>query len=108
MSGDSFQRRVALLRDAWAERRQLKSVAGVHDFEAQLQLLQTLHGWAEDALGDIAQVYGPGLALHLSPFPEAGGAGAGFSVTVGESYTVSFVLSERQRTGGPSWFVSVA
>jgi hypothetical protein len=107
MSGDSFQRRVELLRDSWAERRQLKGMASVHDFDSQLGLLGTLHTWAEDATADILAVYGNSLTMTVSPRPDASNSSQAFSVTLGESYTVTFSLTERRRMGGSRWFVSV-
>ena len=108
MSGESFQRRVALLRDSWAERRQLKGVASVHDFESQFSLLRTLHAWAEQATEDIRGVYGDELVVSLTPAPSREGPGPGFSVTVGDSYTVAFVLGESARAGGGRrWAIAV-
>ena len=107
MSGDSFQRRVALLRDSWAERRQMKGLAGVHDFDAQLDLLVTLHGWAESAVADIVAVYGDDLAISLGPVPTDSTQNPGFSVTLGDNYTVTFSLTERRRMSGMRWFVAV-
>lgn len=107
MSGDSFQRRVELLRDSWAERRQLKGLASVHDFDSQLRLLRALHGWAEDAIADIGAVYGAALSVNVSPAPSASGANPSFTVTMAENYTVTFLLNERRRAGAARWFVSV-
>ena len=107
ITGDSFQRRVELLRDSWAERRQLKGLASSHDLESQLRLLATLHGWAEEAVRDIRSVYGPGLALSLSPPPEATSGSPAFTVTVGNHYTATFMLTERRRLSGAGWFVTV-
>ena len=107
MNGDSFQRRVELLRDSWAERRQLKGLAAVHDFESQLSLLGTLHGWAEAAVADILSVYGNNLIITVSPEPVAESTSQAFSVTLGEAYTVTFSLTERRRMGGSRWFISV-
>lgn len=107
MSGDSFQRRVELLRDSWAERRQLKGLASVHDFESQFGLLGTLHTWAEEATNDVLAVYGSTLAMSVSPRPDSVNGSQAFSVTVGDSYTVTFSLTERRRMGGSRWFISV-
>ena len=107
MSGESFQRRVELLRDSWAERRQLKGLASVHDFDSQIRLLTTLHSWTEEAAADIAAVYGAALSLSVSPAPESSSSNPAFTVTIGENYTVTFLLSERRRMGGARWFVSV-
>jgi len=107
MSGESFQRRVELLRDSWAERRQLKGLASVHDFDSQFALLATLHGWAEAASADIAEIYGPSLGISVSPMPLVSGSNPAFSVSLGDNYTVTFSLSERRRMGGTRWFVSV-
>ncbi|MEO8540814.1 MAG: hypothetical protein ABI577_13825 [bacterium] len=107
MTGESFQRRVELLRDSWAERRQLKGLASVHDFESQLSLLSTLHSWAEDATADVLAVYGNTLTMNVSPPPDGKSTSQAFSVTLGESYTVTFSLTERRRMGGSRWFISV-
>lgn len=106
MSGETFQRRVAMLRDTWAERRHLKETAGAHDFASQLALLQTIYGWVEGATADIHAVYGDELPLSLSAAPAASGP-HGFSVTVAESSTVSFALSGRRRASGPTWSITV-
>lgn len=106
MSGESFQRRVELLRDSWAERRQLKGLASVHDFDSQLRLLRALHGWAEEATQEIASVYEGALAASVSPAPAPGPSPA-FTVTLAENYTVTFLLNERRRAGSARWSVSV-
>jgi len=108
MSGDSFQQRVAILRASWTERRQIKNLAGIHDFDSQLDLLLTLHNWTESATRDIAAVYGETLAISVSPAPAAATANPGFSVTIGDNYTVTFALTERRRMGGIRWFVAVS
>ncbi len=107
MSGVSFQRRVELLRDSWAERRQLQGLASAHDFESQLRLLATLHAWAETATADVLAVYGAPLTMTVSPKPDSESVSHGFSVTLGESYTVTFSLTDRKRMGSSRWFVSV-
>jgi hypothetical protein len=107
MSGESFQQRVSVLRDSWAERRHLHRLAGTHDFDSQFGLLRTLHAWAEAATADIRAIYGDELQLTLSPAPASGSASPGFSVTLGDSYTVSCVLAERPRVGGSHWSVAV-
>ncbi|MGE0599758.1 MAG: hypothetical protein AB7J35_11195 [Dehalococcoidia bacterium] len=107
MSGESFQQRVELLRDSWAERRQLKGLAGAHDFESQLGLLRTLHEWSDSAVKDIRAVYGKSLATSISPAPTGTTPNPGFSVTLGDQYTLTFSLNERRREGGSRWFVSV-
>jgi hypothetical protein len=107
VSGETFQRRVELLRDSWSERRQLGGLAGVHDFDSQFRLLLTLHGWARDATAVIERVYGPELSVSVSPAPAAGAAGPAFTVTLGENHTVSFLLTERRRVGGTRWHISV-
>ena len=107
MGGESFQRRVELLRDSWAERRQLGGVASVHDYDSQFRLLLALHAWSLDAASTIEAVYGTALSLRVSPAPLNGGANPAFTVTIGENHTVSFLLTERRRVGGPRWYVSV-
>jgi hypothetical protein len=106
-SGNSFQRRVTLLRDSWAERRQLKHLAGAHDFASQFALLRTVYGWAEDATADIQEVYGGDLNVSLSPAPLPARDGTGFSITIGNQFTVAFALAERHRGAGARWFVTV-
>lgn len=96
-----------MLRDAWAERRQLHGVAGVHDFDSQFTVLRTLHGWAEGAADEIRAVYDDGLAISVSPAPEATTRQPAFSMTVGDAHTLTFILEERPRPGGSSWFISV-
>jgi hypothetical protein len=107
MSGESFERRVETLRNSWAERRQLKGLASVHDLESQFSLLTTLHSWAETAAADIRKVYGESLAIAVSPLPRKEDVAPAFTVTLGNSYTVTFVLTERRRMAGTRWFVSV-
>ena len=106
MSGESFQRRVAFLRDTWAERRHLKRVAGATDFESQFTLLELLYGWAETAASDVRAVYRNELPVTLTPPPLANGLQV-FSVTVGHNYTVTFALTRRQRAGGTTWTIVV-
>ncbi|MBK9613107.1 hypothetical protein [Candidatus Amarobacter glycogenicus] len=60
------------------------------------------------ATRDIAAVYGETLAISVSPAPAACDGNPGFSVTIGESYTVTFALTERRRMGGIRWFVAVS
>lgn len=107
MSGETFQQRVSVLRDSWAERRQLHRLTSMHDFESQFGLLRTLHAWAEAATADIRGVYGDELQVSLSPAPEAGSATRSFSVTLGEGHTVSCVLAERAPSGGSRWSVAI-
>lgn len=107
MSGESFERRVEVLRDSWAERRQLKGLASVHDLDSQFSLLSTLHEWSEAAAADIRKVYGDSLAVSVSPLPRKEDSAPAFAVTIGNSYTVTFVLTERRRMGGTRWFISV-
>ena len=105
--GDSFVRRVEILRDSWAERRQLKGLTSVHDRESQFALLQTLHRWSEAAADDIRKVYGDALPVTVSPVPAITDPTAAFAVTIGNSHTVSFLLTERRRLSGSRWYVSV-
>lgn len=107
MGGENFQRRVELLRDTWAERRQLRGLAGVHDFESQLALLRTLHGWAEQAMGDIVRVYDHKISTAVSPLPDGASPSPGFAVTIGGNFTATFILAERRRMAGARWFISV-
>jgi hypothetical protein len=107
MSHESFQRRVAVLRDSWAERRALKGIGSAHDFDSQHNLLLTLNRWAEEAAGDIRAVYGEALAVNISPSPDQAGPAPAFVVTLGDNYTVTFVLSERTRMGNPRWAIAV-
>lgn len=108
MSGESFQRRVEFLRDTWAERRQLKGLASIHDFDSQFSLLQTLHSWATSAVRDVTEVYGDALGAGVSPAPDAASPNPGFSVTIGNQFTVTFALDQRLRPAGSRWFISVS
>jgi hypothetical protein len=107
MSGESFERRVEILRDSWAERRQLKGLASVHDFESQFSLLETLHEWAQAATSDVRKVYGESFPISLTPVPEREDSTHAFAMTLANNYTVTFVLTERRRIGGSRWFVTV-
>jgi hypothetical protein len=107
MSGESFQQRVALLRDSWAERRQLKELAGAHDYVSQLNLLRTLHQWVEAATSDVRAVYGRAVSIMLSPAPVPDGSRTGFTLTIADNHTLSFSLEERRGPGGVRWFVAV-
>jgi len=107
MTGDSFQRRVALLRESWAERRQLKDLAGAHDFESQFGLLSTLYRWAREAAEDIRAVYGKELSVALGPAPLPGAPQPGFAITIGGHSTATFALAERARAGGSHWSIAV-
>lgn len=107
MSHESFQRRVAVLRDSWAERRAIKGIAGAHDFDSQFGMLLTIYQWAGDAAGDIRAVYGEALAVTISPPPDRAGSAPAFVVTIGPTYTVTFVLTERTRMGSPHWAIGV-
>jgi hypothetical protein len=69
--------------------------------------LTTLHDWAETAAADIRKVYGDSLGVSVSPLPRKEDATPAFTVTLGNSYTVTFVLTERRRMAGTRWFVSV-
>lgn len=108
MSSDSFRRRVELLRDAWAERREFQGLASVHDFESQLGLLVAIHSWAEDAAADVLAVYAGSLNIRVSPRPGLAGTDSEFSVTLADNYTITFSLVERRRLGGGRWFISVS
>jgi hypothetical protein len=107
MSRESFQRRVTVLRDSWAERRALKGLAGAPDFDSQYGMLLAIYQWADDAAAGIRAVYGDTLAVTLSPRPEREGAAPAFVITIGDSFTVAFVLSERARMGSARWSVGV-
>ncbi len=107
MSHERFQHRVAVLRDSWAERRALKGLGGTHDFDSQYNLLQALYQWADEAAADIRVVYGGALAVTLSPLPDRASSAPAFVVTLGDNYTVTFVLSERTRMGSPRWAIAV-
>jgi hypothetical protein len=107
MTRESFADRVEALRDSWAERRRIAGFAGAHDLASQLELLQTLHGWAAEAVADIAAVYGPALPIVLSPRPEPPGERASFSVAIAGDFGIAVALAERRRVTGPRWHVSV-
>lgn len=85
----------------------MKDFASVHDFESQLELLRTLHSWAESAARDIRTVYGPAIAVGVSGVPAAGVSNPAFSLTVSGNYAVTFALHERRRLDAPRWFISV-
>lgn len=106
-SHESFQRRVSVLRDSWAERRALKGLGSTGDFDSQYGLLLTLYRWADEATADIRNVYGDSLAVNISPTPERDGSAPAFVITLGDNYTVTFVLSERTRMGSPRWSIAV-
>ncbi|WP_322797209.1 hypothetical protein [Tepidiforma sp.] len=107
MSGEPFRSRVATLRDAWAERRALRAIAGAHDQASQFALLRTLWGWAREAAEDIRAVYGPSLDVALSPEPTPGTANPAFTLRIAGEYTLAFSLAERRRAGGSRWSIAV-
>lgn len=106
MSGNSFAARVEMLRDSWLERRQLRNLASAHDFESQLGLLQTMYGWAQRSAADIKGIYGDSLDISLLPEPGTATNFHAFSLTLAQSYTVTFGLGERRRSGSSRWFIS--
>jgi len=108
MTGESFASRVQSLRESWIERRQVKGMASVHDFDSQFRLLLTLHGWAEQCVADIHEVYGPDMDATVSPEPQPNGRSAAFNVVIAGSHSVTFSLSERRRMGGSHWFTAVS
>jgi hypothetical protein len=75
----------------------MKGLAGVHDFDAQLDLLVTLHGWAESAVADLVAVYGDDLAISLGPVPTDSTQNPGFSVTLGDNYGYLLATERRRR-----------
>ncbi len=107
LSLEPFRRRVEQLRDAWAERRALRGIAGAHDRASQAALLRTLHGWAMAAAADIRAVYGPGLAVEVSALPLDDAALTAFTVSIAREYVLTFALVERRRMGGARWHVAV-
>jgi hypothetical protein len=107
MSSESFQRRVEVLRDSWAERRHLKELAGSHEYEPQFRLLQSLHGLTASAVADIRAVYGAQIDVSLSALPQRDAGSRAFSITVDGQYTVTFHLAERRRMGVERWSVYV-
>jgi hypothetical protein len=104
---ESFRQRVEELRYAWSERRQIRSLASVHDFESQFELLRLLHQWAEEAVADIRRVYDDELHIQLDPTPGAQDRPPAFSLSIGGEQGLSFSLAERPRGGGTHWFISV-
>ncbi len=96
------------LREAWAERRQVKLIASSRDFDSQFALLTTMHSWALQAAEEIDRVYDGDVAVVVSPPPGPDKLAAAFSVFMAESFTLGFSLSERRRASDSSWFVSVA
>lgn len=107
MNRESFFQRVQALRESWAERRQVRTLASSHDYDSQFRLLQLLHSWAREAVEDIREVYGDELAIELGPEPRYEDRNPGFTLSLAPGYSASLVLVERQRTGAPHWFVSV-
>lgn len=108
MSGEPFGKRVHNLRNAWSERREIKEIAGAHDFESQFRLLATLHSWAFEAVREIRMVYGDSVHIALSPAPAPEPYGRTFSVAVANQFTLTFSLVEYRRLGGVRWSVSVS
>ena len=107
MSSESFQRRVEILRESWAERRYLKGLGNSHEYDPQFRLLESLHHLAESAVADIRMVYANEIDVTLGPPPQSNADSPAFSITVGGQYTVAFHLVERRRTGLAHWFISV-
>ncbi len=103
---EPFRRRVEQLRDAWAERRALRGIAGAHDRASQAALLRTLYSWAVEAAAEVRAVYGAGLPVEVSALPPGDEASA-FTVSLARDYTLTFALVERRRTGGPRWHIAV-
>jgi hypothetical protein len=112
MHSEPFVGRVQALRESWEERRQLRSIAGLHDYASQLRLIQAMHGWAEEAVEEIRTVYGGAVSISLSPCPEAPPdhreVELGFAVMVEPRFSAVFVLHDRRRAPGPSWGISVS
>lgn len=112
MHNEPFAIRVQTLRDSWAERREVRGIAHIHDYESQLRLLKAMHGWAEHALTEIHDVYGDSLFATLTPCPEAPPNDReeerGFAVALGTGFGAAFVLHDRRRLPGPSWSISVS
>ena len=108
MSNEPFPQRVQMLRDAWIERRQVKSFASAHDYESQYRLLLTLHEWATHAIEGIRAVYGEAVPIVLSPIPNEAAADRAFNVAVAGTYTVNFALHERPRAGSSRWSIAAS
>ena len=107
MQSETFRHRVRALRDSWTERRELKALSNSHDFDSQLRLLLTLHSWAQEAVADIAAIYGDRLAATLSPAPGSHDPAPGFRVTNADHYGVGFSVQQHPRAGGPRWHLNV-
>lgn len=108
MATEPFADRVRALRDNWLERRHVRALASAHDFDSQYRLLCTLHEWAAQGTDDIRRVYGPSLPIRLSPPRRVEPREAAFSLVLGDSYVLSFALSERRRTSGSRWYIAVS
>ncbi|MGH2632584.1 MAG: hypothetical protein ACRDG3_04170 [Tepidiformaceae bacterium] len=112
MHNEPFVMRVQALRDSWAERRQVRGIAHIHDYPSQFRLLQAMHGWAEHAAEEIREVYGATMAAIVTacpePPPNERQEERGFAVTVGPGFGAAFVLHDRRRLPGPSWSISVS
>jgi hypothetical protein len=105
---EPFGARVQQLHDAWVERRALAHLASDHNFEAQFDLLTTLHGWAEEAFRDIAAIYDGALDLWLSPAPSKADTPPAFTVRMGDQETATFALVGRSRVSTTRWHVSAS
>lgn len=107
VTGEPFAQRVQALRDAWQERREVKTIASNHDYGSQYALLLTLHRWTAQAAEQIQETYEGSLTVTLSPAPDKEGV-AGFLFVLADAFTVSFSLEERRRMGASRWHIAVS
>jgi len=98
-----FRDRVAQLRAAWRERRELERFAGSTEAE-QRALLRELHRWASEAADDIAAAYGGELRVTVTPEAPSDDLSA-FTVTIADGFRLTLSLSERGRS---RWTISAA
>lgn len=108
MAGEqaSFHERVRVLRHQWVERREVQPLASSHDIASQSRLLAMLYSWAEEALGDIRDIYGDDLHLELTPAPPLTSDSPGFTITIGNDQQIAFTLANRTRNREPGWYIS--
>jgi hypothetical protein len=97
-----FEARLRQLRQAWRERREVARLVHSGDASSQVELLQRIHSWATDCVVAISRVYGPDLAVNLSPRP-SGEADRSFVLTVAHAHRLAFSVVPRS---GGGWRVA--
>jgi hypothetical protein len=101
-SETDFETRLAQLRQAWRERREVSRLVHAGDESSQLELLQRIHSWASECVAAIGRVYGAELAISISPSPRALDD-VSFVLAIAHSHRL--VFSVVARSGG-GWRVS--